>query len=135
MKTFISFAMLMAILTLAGCGPQASDQFAKLTPGMSQNQVQDALGKPEAVRRVRFSGYEDDYLVWEYNYAGENESWCPTEAVSRLVTGVVTLGFSEIAWNNAKIQPHWVYFVDDRFVFTTKAFDCEKDKICVFVKR
>jgi len=121
-------------LLVAGCAARAADEFAKLKPGMREAEVRQVLGDPVAVRTVRFSGHDEDYLVWEYLMVPDDDL-CPSEAASRVVTGIVTLGLSEIAWSNAKAVPHWVYFLDGMMVYTSKAFDCDHDEICTYTGR
>lgn len=71
MKSGLKYLVLLLALAAAGCASHAEDQFAKLKVGMSQNEVKTSLGAPEKVRSVRFSGHDEDYLVWEYEFVPE----------------------------------------------------------------
>ncbi len=51
---------------LPGCAHQAEFVSQQLKPGMSREEVQNVLGPPAKVHRVRFQGHEMDYIVWEY---------------------------------------------------------------------
>jgi len=121
--------VLLGLALLAACAPKATEQFARVQLGMTKQQVAGILGKPEAVRYVHFPGYERDFQVWEYQMVPDTPN-CPSEAVSRVLTGMVTVGFSEIAWSHAKSQPHWVYFLDERLFYTSPAFDCTGGELC-----
>lgn len=50
----------------------------------------------------------------------------------RALTGMATLGLSEIAWSYAKTQPHWLYFFDGMLVHFSRGFDCNKEKTCTY---
>lgn len=41
-----------------------------------------------------------------------------------MLTGMFTLGLSEIGWSHAKAVPHWIYFLDGHMVYTSEAIDC-----------
>lgn len=120
----LAVGVLLALAALAGCAATANDQMGKLEVGMTSQQVKKSLGPPEAIKRVRFPGYSRDYLVWEYSWVPETPA-CPSEGVSRVLTGMMTLGVSEVGWTHAKARPHWVYFLDDHMVYTSKAVDCQ----------
>ncbi|MGD9124913.1 MAG: hypothetical protein PVG60_07460 [Desulfarculaceae bacterium] len=47
-----------------------------------------------------------------------------------MLSGFATLGLSEIAWSQAKAEPHWVYFIDGTMVYYSIAFDCAHDDAC-----
>jgi hypothetical protein len=117
-------------LLVSGCGPAAKEELAKLEVGMTQAQVQKVLGKPEKMQCVRFPAHDRDYLVWEYEMLPDMGPVCPSEGTARVLTGVATLGLSEVAWNNAKLKPHWVYFLDGYMVFAGRGFDCSSPEIC-----
>lgn len=130
MKTLSSLLLLGIVILAAGCSPAAKDQLSKLEVGMTQAQVEKTLGKPEKVQCVRFPAHDRDYLVWEYQMVPDTGPVCPSEGTARVVTGVVTLGLSEVAWNKSKLQPHWVYFLDGYMVFAGRGFDCQSPEIC-----
>ena len=126
--------LILGLAFLAGCAANADTQLAKVNAGMTQAQVKEALGSPEKIFTVRFSGHEDDYLVWEYSYVPDR--WiCPTEAAGRALTGIATLGLSEIAWRNAQAEPHWIFFLDGVMMHSSLGFDCAKDDICTITGR
>ena len=120
----------LCLLLSAGCASKAAEEFAKLEVGMSPAEVRQALGEPEKVKKVRFKNHEEDYVVWEYSMIPETHILCPSEGVSRAVTGIATLGLSELAWNQALTKPHWIYFFDDRMVYFSRGFDCEQSPEC-----
>jgi len=62
----VKWLVLLAMLLAAGCAANASDQLAKIHPGMTPQEVSDKLGPPEHIKRVRFPGHQRDYLVMEY---------------------------------------------------------------------
>lgn len=130
MKNLSLIPMLLIVALLAGCAPAAKDQLAKLEVGMTQSQVQKTLGQPVKVQCVRFPAHDRDYLIWEYEMIPDMGPVCPSEGTARVVTGVATLGLSEIAWNKAKLKPHWVYFLDGFMVFAGRGFDCSSPEIC-----
>lgn len=121
----ISWLVVAVLALAAGCAVKASDQVGKIEPGMTPEQVTARLGEPEHIKRVRFPGHQRDYLVLEYEMVPEIPS-CPSEAAARVLTGVVTLGVSEVGWTNAQATPHWVYFMDGRMVYFSEAIDCPK---------
>ncbi len=127
--------LLMGLLLLAaGCAVRAEEQLAKLQEGMTQAEVERAIGKPEAVMCVRFPSYERDYLVWQYEMIPAAMPVCPSEGAARTITGIATLGLSEVAWTHAKAKPHWVYFLDGFMVFAGRGFDCTSPAICTIHK-
>lgn len=130
MKYLSSLLFLGVILFAVGCGPAAKEELAKLEVGMTQGQVEKILGKPEKVECVRFPAHERDYLIWQYQMIPDTGPVCPSEGTARIVTGVATLGLSEVAWNKAKLKPHWVYFLDGYMVFAGRGFECETPDIC-----
>lgn len=118
--------LVIAVLALAaGCASYASDEVGKIQPGMTPEQVTAKLGEPEHVKRVRFPGHQRDYMVLEYEMVPEIPA-CPSSAAARVLTGMVTLGVSEVGWTNAQATPHWVYFLDGRMVYFSEAIDCPK---------
>lgn len=97
--------LIIAVLALgAGCAHYASDEESKIQPGMTPDQVIAKLGEPEHVKRVRFPGHQRDYLVLEYNLVPEIPA-CPSSAAARAITGMLTLGVSEVGWTNAQATP------------------------------
>jgi hypothetical protein len=119
--------LIIAVLVLgAGCAHYASDEESKIQPGMTPDQVIAKLGEPEHVKRVRFPGHQRDYLVLEYNLVPEIPA-CPSSAAARAITGMLTLGVSEVGWTNAQATPHWIYFLDNKMVFFSEAVDCKKE--------
>ena len=127
-----TWLLLLAVAFSAGCAANAAEEFAKLKVGMTQAEVRQALGDPRAVRCIRFRGHKRDYLVWEYEMVPEHGPICPTEGASRVITGMLTLGASEIAWTHAKAEPHWVYFLDGMMVYASPGFDCDQDASCQY---
>jgi hypothetical protein len=43
-----------------------------------------------------------------------------------VLTGMFTLGLSEVGWSHAMATPHWVYFLDGKMVYFSEAIDCVK---------
>lgn len=125
----VVLAMCLVLAMVAGCVAGAKEQMAKIEVGMSQQEVAKALGEPEKVESVRFAGHDRDYEVWQYDMV-PNTPLCPSEAVPRFTTALVTAGLSEIAWSKAKAAPHWVYFMDGSLVYTSQAFDCSTGEMC-----
>lgn len=119
----------LVLALLAGCVAGAKEQFGKIEPGMNKQQVTQALGDPERVDSVRFAGHDRDYEIWQYAMV-PNTPLCPSEAVPRFATAMVTAGLSEIVWTRAKSEPHWVYFLDGSLVYTSPAFDCAVGDLC-----
>ncbi|MCB2226017.1 MAG: hypothetical protein KQH53_05000 [Desulfarculaceae bacterium] len=117
--------ILLAIALIAGCAHEAAEEMAKVQVGMTPKQVEAKLGQPEAVKRVRFPGHQRDYLVLQYELIPQSQV-CLSEGTGRVLTGMFTLGLSEVAWTNAKATPHWVYFLDNKMVYFSEAVDCEK---------
>ncbi len=130
MKTMPLWLLMGITLLITGCAPAAQEQLAKLQVGMTQAQVQKTLGKPEKVECVRFPSHERDYLIWQYQMVPDTGPVCPSEGTARVLTGMATLGLSEFAWTNAKLKPHWVYFLDGYMVFAGRGFDCTSPEIC-----
>lgn len=56
------------MLIASGCAGRANEELAKVEVGMTSQMVKKSLGQPAKVRLVRFTGHEDDYLVWQYNF-------------------------------------------------------------------
>lgn len=131
MSRKIVAAMLMLGLALGavGCVAPAKEQFAKLSVGMDKDQVTKAIGQPEEVKFVRFKGHESDYEVWQYQMVPD-KPLCPSEAIPRFASDMVTLGLAEVAWTHAEADPHWVYFLDGKMVYTSSAFDCLNGELC-----
>lgn len=130
MSRRVSLWMLVLFVALAsGCAANAKDQMEKLRVGMRPTQVQTVLGPPEDVKQVKFKGHDDYYEVWQYQMVPESPL-CPSEAIPRFMTGMVTAGLSEIAWTHAKATAHWIYFLDDELVYTSPAFDCLEGEFC-----
>ncbi|KMY67003.1 hypothetical protein AAU61_13710 [Desulfocarbo indianensis] len=130
MKRTTWLLMLVIMALAAGCAVTAEDHLSKLDVGMTQAEVEKALGKPEKAQCVRFPAHDRDYLVWEYQMVPDSGPVCPSEGAARMVTGVVTLGLSEVAWSHAKTKAHWVYFLDGYMVFAGRGFDCSSPEIC-----
>jgi hypothetical protein len=124
----LSLCLVLALL-VGGCVAGAKEQFAKIETGMSKQQVAQVLGDPEKVKYVRFAGHDRDYEIWQYAMV-PNTPLCPSEAVPRFATAMVTVGLSEIVWTRAKADPHWIYFLDDSLVYTSQAFDCAVGDFC-----
>ena len=118
--------ILLAILMMAGCAHEAAEEMAKVHVGMTPQEVEAKLGEPEHIKRVRFPGHQRDYLVLEYEMVPESQV-CLSEGTGRVLTGMLTLGLSEVAWTNAKATPHWVYFLDGRMVYFSEAVDCKQN--------
>jgi hypothetical protein len=123
-------AALALAVAAAGCAARADQELTKVMPGMTQEEVRSALGPPEEEMCVRFPAYEQDYLVWQYQMVPEGMLVCPSEGAMRTVTGVATLGLSELAWRQAKRKPHWVYFLDGEMVYAGRGFDCSDPAVC-----
>jgi hypothetical protein len=118
--------MIAGLLLAAGCAPNASEQFAKIEPGMSHREVAAVLGKPELVTKVRFSGHSEDFEIWQYEMVPDAPS-CPTD----MAIAALTLGISRLARVDLEPSPHWVYFQNGRMVHTSKAFDCSRNsEVC-----
>jgi hypothetical protein len=49
-----------------------------------------------------------------------------------VLTGLASLGLSEIAWSKAKEEPYWIYFMDGMMVYKSPAFNCETDRTCEY---
>lgn len=122
----IHWLIIVVLALAAGCAHYASDEVGKIQPGMTPEQVAARLGEPEHIKRVRFPGHQRDYLVMEYELVPEIPA-CPSSAAARAITGVFTLGISEVGWTNAQASPHWVYFLDGKMVFFSEAVDCKKE--------
>jgi len=116
----------LALVLAAGCATKAVDAVDKVHAGMTPQQVESKLGPPEHIKRVRFPGHQRDYLVLEYEMVPDTQL-CPSEATGRVLTGMFTLGLSEVAWTNAQATPHWVYFLDGKMVYFSEAVDCAKN--------
>jgi hypothetical protein len=123
---------LVLLLLTAGCAPKAGETLAKLKLGMTPQEVRQALGEPKARRCIRFTGHKSPYLVWEYSMVPERGPVCASEGAGRLITGMATLGASEIIWSHVNAKPHWVYFINGMMVYTSLAFDCRTDDTCSF---
>ncbi len=123
----------LAVLAAAGCAPKASDMLPKIKTGMNTEEVREALGKPQVTHCVHFQGNEGNYLVWEYEMVPDMPV-CPSEGISRVATGIVTLGLSEVAWSHAKAKPYWLYFHENTLMHFAPAFDCSAQKFCTMVK-
>jgi hypothetical protein len=126
--TTITVAMVMTagLLLTAGCAPNASEQFAKVEPGMSHREVSAVLGQPELVTKVRFSGHPEDFEIWQYEMVPDVPS-CPTD----MAIAALTLGISRLARVDLEPSPHWVYFQNGRMVHTSRAFDCDRNsEVC-----
>lgn len=132
----LSLMVLAALLALAagGCAPKASDMLPKIKTGMNTEEVREALGPPQKKHCVHFSGNQGNYLVWEYEMVPDMPV-CPSEGISRVATGIVTLGLSEVAWNHSKARPFWFYFHEDTLMHFAPGFDCKASKFCNMVKR
>ena len=121
----LTFALLACMLLIAGCGPTAKQEFSKIEPGMSRDQVQSALGEPEFITTIRFAGHADDFEIWQYQMTPD-VPLCPSD----LLISAFTLGLSNLARTDLQPKPHWVYFQQGMMVYTSPAFDCTGGEIC-----
>jgi hypothetical protein len=117
--------ILLGLLALAGCAPSASQEFAKIEPGMTRIQVAQALGQPEFITTVRFSGHTSDFEIWQYQLKPD-VPLCPGD----MVITTLTLGLSQLAREDLDPKPHWVYFQEGMLVYTSPAFDCTGGDLC-----
>lgn len=118
-------AMMVCLAVLAGCAPTAKEQFAKVEPGMNREQVTSALGQPEYITTVRFSGHAQDFEIWQYTMTPD-VPLCPSD----MIISAFTLGLSNLARTDKEPKPHWVYFQEGLMVYTSPAFDCTSGEIC-----
>jgi hypothetical protein len=87
--------------------------------------VSQALGKPEFITTVHFSGHTSDFEIWQYQFAPDVPP-CPGD----LVISALTLGLSQLAREDLEPKPHWVYFQEGLMVYTSPAFDCSNEELC-----
>ena len=66
MRIVLVGLMILLGAYLAGCAPHADLVADQIKTGMSKAEVQELLGPPAKVHRVRFQRHEMDYIVWEY---------------------------------------------------------------------
>ena len=126
MKKILSILALLATFSiLAGCAPRAAAEFSKLEPGMTRQQVKNALGEPEFITTVRFSGQPHDFEVWQYQMKPD-VPLCPGD----LVVTAFTLGLSQLTRTDLQPKPHWIYFQEGAMVYSSLAFDCSDGEIC-----
>ncbi len=135
MRRALSVWLLAALLLSGACAMRAETELKKLKVGMTQAEVEKVLGKPVSTKCVRFPAYQRDYLVWEYMMVPERKLVCPSEGAARILSGVATLGLSEIAWTRAQAKPHWVYFLDGIMVYAGLGFDCSQPNTCTIHKQ
>ena len=125
MKKLIFAIALLAVFLITGCAPSAKNEFAKIEPGMTRDQVANAMGQPELITTVRFSGHAQDFEIWQYELAPD-VPLCPGD----LIITAFTLGLSQLARTDLDPKPHWVYFQDGLMVYTSPAFDCTDGELC-----
>lgn len=124
MKRLI-FALLACLVLAAGCAPTAKQEFSKIEPGMTRDQVAGALGDPELITTVRFSGHVQEFEIWQYEMKPD-VPLCPSD----LLISAFTLGLSNLARTDLDPKPHWVYFQEGLMVYTSPAFDCTNGELC-----
>ncbi len=121
----VASVFVICLMMLVGCAESAKQQFAKIEPGMDRGQVAAALGKPEYITTVRFSGHAQDFEIWQYEMKPD-VPLCPSD----LIISAFTLGLSNLARTDLDPKPHWVYFQQGLMVYTSPAFDCSNGEIC-----
>lgn len=122
-------AVLALALFLAGCAARADQDFVKVHLGMSKNEVRHTLGEPAGVEQIKFPGHTRAYEIWEY-YMIPDAPICVAQGTARVVTGMATLGLSEVLWSHGRTTPHWVYFLGDQAVYTSPLIVCQSPPDC-----
>lgn len=116
---FIS-CLLLAIL-LAGCATPAK-RMARISLGMSKEQVCQKLGDPTVARGAIRNKFDQTVEVWEYRLA------LPEDEIGRkTAVTIITLGIGGFSFADRDMKNYWLYFVEDKLVRWGEAGDWERE--------
>jgi hypothetical protein len=108
----------LAALVMTGCGGSAirnARMLWDLTPGMSEAEIRDSMGRPIKVRPAEMLALQADHKYKVYLLV-PSEPDCPETAVGNAMLSFITLGASAAAQDRKSAKRYRLYFTRGRYI-------------------